>query len=551
MAIPGPKRRRFYFAAAALAFLTGSGGSCSEGSHPQTTPETAAIEAAELPRPDLRLLVLTDLQGYLEPCGCTSRPLGGIDRLAARVRRLRADGVPTLMVSAGSLFFHGAPHGVDTERAAAQEIWRAETLRDVLERLSLSAATVGPLDFSFGTQTFEGIAREASFSILSAGTTTAGAPPVLVPTTVQRVGNVTVGIVGLSDLRGANAALPDGVQQTAELRDAGREAVRALRERGAQLVVALVSADRRTTRRLATGIDGLDFVVQGGIDEADAHPPAQTEGAYVLHAARQGHGVTVVDLVRRGDGEWRDVSVWTREEEREHLLETITGLRARIAEWENDAKVATADLARQRQRLSRLESEANALRRAPSIEGNVISARFEELAPDAERDPAIVALVDAYDRRVNDHNRTAFADWLPAPVSEGQPHYVGSETCASCHGAAMRWWRTTQHGRAYATLADQNKNFNLSCVGCHVTGYLRPGGSTVTHVDRLQNVGCESCHGPASAHVEDPARAGTVVRDPQESVCRGCHNPEHSDRFHFPTYRQLMIAPGHGQPVGG
>ncbi|HEY8431887.1 MAG TPA: cytochrome c family protein, partial [Sandaracinaceae bacterium] len=140
-------------------------------------------------------------------------------------------------------------------------------------------------------------------------------------------------------------------------------------------------------------------------------------------------------------------------------------------------------------------------------------------------------------------------DWRPEPPAEGQPHYVGSQACAACHGAAVRWWRTTMHGRAYATLADQNKNYNLSCVGCHVTGYLRPGGSTVTHVEGLENVGCESCHGPGSQHVADPTGAAVnVVRSPEESTCRGCHNPEHSDRFHFETYRQLMIAPGHGLP---
>ena len=40
---------------------------------------------------------------------------------------------------------------------------------------------------------------------------------------------------------------------------------------------------------------------------------------------------------------------------------------------------------------------------------------------------------------------------------------------------------STSHGRAYATLEQRNKQFNLSCVGCHVTGYDQPGGATVVH----------------------------------------------------------------------
>jgi hypothetical protein len=105
------------------------------------------------------------------------------------------------------------------------------------------------------------------------------------------------------------------------------------------------------------------------------------------------------------------------------------------------------------------------------------------------------------------------------------------------------------HGHAYRTLEEVHKEFNLGCVGCHVTGYNRPGGSTVAHVDALKDVGCESCHGPGSQHVADPGTAAVEVRlDPPEEVCTGCHNPEHSDRFHYPTYRRMMIAPGHGQP---
>src|SRR3954467_5460688 len=77
-------------ALAALIILTGSGGSCSEARHEPPTPTVPEIGAVSLGAPDLRLVVLTDLKGYLEPCGCTSRPLGGLDRLAARLAELRS-----------------------------------------------------------------------------------------------------------------------------------------------------------------------------------------------------------------------------------------------------------------------------------------------------------------------------------------------------------------------------------------------------------------------------------------------------------------------------
>jgi hypothetical protein len=512
--------------------LAASGGSCAE-----ERPTT--IEDVDLPRPTLRLIVLTDLDGYLEPCGCTSRPLGGIDRMAAAVRELRSDRVPTVFVAAGNVFLHGAPHGIDVERATAQEVWKAETIVEVLDGLELAAATPGPLDFSFGTEAFMGLARAADFPMLGAGVTLGDA---FEGHRMIEAGDLTVGIVGQTDLHDTAGRLPDGVEQ----RDAIGDALRAVHR--ADLVVALVTGDRRAARRMAAR-DGVDFVVHGGLDAQDPQPPSSGEGeAVILQGGRHGRGLVVVDLVRRGDGSWTDVSAWTRRERREQLDTQIEGLRAQIAEWEREG-ANERDVARQRTRLARLEAQAASLA-SVNATGNVLDARFHELPEDAPRDAAVGRLLDRYDRRVNSHNQRSFADWAPEPAAEGRPHYVGSDTCASCHGAAVAWWRTTAHGNAYATLEEQHKNFNLSCVGCHVTGYLRPGGSTVTHVENLTNVGCENCHGPGSMHVADPEGAAVnVVRDPPEATCIGCHNPEHSDRFDFTIYRRMMIAPGHGEPA--
>ncbi|HJL28740.1 MAG TPA: cytochrome c family protein, partial [Polyangiaceae bacterium LLY-WYZ-15_(1-7)] len=150
---------------------------------------------------------------------------------------------------------------------------------------------------------------------------------------------------------------------------------------------------------------------------------------------------------------------------------------------------------------------------------------------------------------VNEHNREALADRAPPPVEEGQPRYVGSGACASCHQAAHTWWEGHPHGNAYATLVERNKQFHLNCVGCHVTGYERPGGSTVTqNLDgALVNVGCEVCHGPGSAHVANPV-AASIARDAPERLCVDCHNEEHSDLFDYDAYRASLLVPGHGRP---
>src|SRR5699024_10503617 len=113
--------------------------------------DEAAAPARSLPPPDLRLAIVTDLEGHLAPCGCTSRPLGGIDRLAALVRDLREEGPPVAFVAAGSLLHGGAPAPSGAE---VVDRWRAETLLEIFGAISFDAAALGRLD--------EGAALEAA-----------------------------------------------------------------------------------------------------------------------------------------------------------------------------------------------------------------------------------------------------------------------------------------------------------------------------------------------------------------------------------------------------
>lgn len=521
------------------------GGSCS-GRPPQTPTE---ITDDGLPRPDARLIVATDLLGYLEPCGCQSRPLGGIDKLATTLAQLRAGGIPTAFVAAGDLFFDGLSHGgVSGSDANAQELWKSETLVGILNRLSLTAATPGATDLSMGAPQLAALAHSARFPLLASGVSIEGDPLHAGPV-VRDIGALKVGFFGVSEFEGPDGTLPAGVTRAMDPTMAARTSVDQLRREGANVIVGLVRATRRLARRIANDVHGIDFLVTGGLNEEAPTIPAEAGRTTLIHAGRQGQRLVVVDLYRRGDGGYADVSAWTRRTERDTLTHSITELRARIAAWEQDSHANAADVQAQRTRLVEMEARAAQLSARPTPSGNYFAARAVELGPEVHGDAAVAAVVDAYDARVNDHNRVAFANVTPRPVAEGQPHYVGSEACTSCHAAAVRWWQSTPHGHAYATLERAHKQYNLSCVGCHVTGYNQPGGSTVTHNENLINVGCEQCHGPGSMHASDPVANAIARRDTPESICLQCHTHDHSDLFNYATYRTMLIAPGHGQPA--
>lgn len=532
-----------------LWVLTACGGSRCDGRAgtpgPKTTPPKEI--AIAIPRPDLRLVVLTDPRGYLEPCGCNTRPLGGVDKLATVVANARRDGVPLLVLAAGDFAMGTELRPEDADGARAQEEMRAQTFVEAYKQLGAAAVAPGALDLLQGGSRLEQLVALGGFPwIVDNADALPGKTSPLAQARVIELGGLKVGVLGLS--------LPSAPQpeQAFRLReDLGAIAASKsseLRAQGAQLVVALVSADRRVARVVAG--KGPDMVVMGGLDLEKPLVPALLGDTVLLHAGRQGQYAVTVDLGLKAKSErpgWEDASAWSRTEAHEELDEQIRERRARIAEWERDPKIAKADLEAQRARLQELEGERERVSK-PSFAGRWFHAQLVELAPEVPSDPTIEQQLDQHDRKVNEHNRVSLADLVPKPAAAGAASFAGSESCASCHKEAYTWWRGTKHGRAYATLERVHKEFNLNCVSCHVTGYNAPGGSTVTHVDGLKDVGCENCHGPGSLHNAQPSQTGLIARQVPESVCGSCHTKEHSDRFVYEAFRQMLIVPGHGKP---
>ena len=485
----------------------------------RSRPEKAPASDA----PDLRIAVVTDLKGYLEPCGCTSNPLGGIDRLAAQVKTLRKEPAPVAFLLAGDTFFDVA----ELEPAREDQALRnATTLAGILQQLEADAILPGERDRAQPPENLNALREASGVAWLAMGQVSETVP--------LQMGELRVAVVGVAPR-------------------AERDAVRAEVERArakSDLVIALVSGSRRDANRIGA-LEGVDFVVQGGLDQDAPMAPRQAGGGWVFHASRQGQGLTVVDVFRRKqDQPFEDRSEWSRTERDAQLGRQIDDLTAKISEWEASGSVDATALAAQRGRLAELEAQRKALA-APSVQGvgNSFFARWVELPKAASSDREVAKLMRKHDRAVNDANRIAFAGLKPPPLGPNDIAYVGSQACSTCHMEAFMWWRNSRHGVAYMTLQKRNKEYNLDCVGCHVTGYEQPGGSTVTHnLDRaLVNVGCESCHGPGAAHTANPEVA--ILRDTPDSTCLACHNEQHSDLFDYESFRAQLVAPGHGLPT--
>ncbi len=137
---------------------------------------------------------------------------------------------------------------------------------------------------------------------------------------------------------------------------------------------------------------------------------------------------------------------------------------------------------------------------------------------ESRKDHPIVQMMEEYTRELKDRNYLGKYYQVNHPLQvavkdrEGKavvPLYVGSDKCKKCHTSAYEIWQKTPHSHAYQTLVTEpypsNRQYDAECIVCHTVGFGYRGGFTdAAKTPHLENVGCESCHGPGSEHVARP-----------------------------------------------
>ena len=128
--------------------------------------------------------------------------------------------------------------------------------------------------------------------------------------------------------------------------------------------------------------------------------------------------------------------------------------------------------------------------------------------------------------------------------------YGSTPLCAGCHPTQAAQWKTTDHAHAYATLVSAGKAHEPACMGCHLTGFLLPGGDqNFESAAQFADVGCEACHGPSVAHVVSTDKRKGTSRRVDPVVCLGCHTPDQNiGPFDVVAALKDVVGPGHGLP---
>ncbi len=510
------------------------------------------------------VLYTASVEGYVEPCGCTAEPLGGVARYVAAVdeaKRVRgADHV--LLLDGGDLLFERPDDNLPAD--ACQTKARHELLLDTYRKAGLAYTVLGPTDDARGAGYRDQLLAAHGLTTLHAGLPPRDIPGAQPAALVER-GGVKVGLVGLTgtalDVDQARAALAAQAKQ--------------LHGQGAAVVIALMQTPVPESKAIGRDLRGVDVMIQGRDPGERPRTPERlgADGPVLVGAGPQAQYLGVLEFVLDGHTPGAPLPLDDRgakAESRKKVLDArIEQLRGRLAEVPPGSPKATFF----EQKLIAAQDERAGLDRpAARLSGPHLLARAIELDRKSPVDTAAEKALAAYEKAVPDLVAQCEANITCEPAPAGAATYVGVQACFACHQDAVAFWqkarrevaatdddgnKTTRevgHSKAWETLVQEGKHKDRTCVGCHSIGFNQPGGyCKVSDIDFRTDVQCEACHGPGSLHAQGAGdKSLLTVKSVDEAVCRGCHKVPHiptTESFVFADKLQYILGPGHGEPL--
>ncbi len=439
--------------------------------------------------------------------------MGGLPRRATFITQEKAEGTDTLILDSGNLVADKPLAEPSLEPAEA----KARLILKAMDHMGYAAAAIGEMDLYLGLDLLRSLNDSTKLEFLSANLTDNKGNTIFEPYRLLKAGGLTVGVIGLTAPptdKGLFFKRMPGVEVKDPL-PAAREAVEKIRGK-CDLIVLLSNAGYSMDLQLAKAVPGIDILITGGTKRYMKNPVIQertliTSGFY--------EGRAIGRLLIQLDG---DIMGWISRKELDFFNRQI-----------ETARTKTGTPAGQRALDSLLEKRESATRLTP-YESDMIN-----LEPSFSDDPQVVNMISDYRK---DLSKISVSSQGPAASNEGQVRYTGPKACAGCHESRYRFWLTTDHSRAFDSLAPKNAGADPDCIPCHVTGYERRNGywPKVPRED-LRGVQCEACHGVGSLHVGSPDMY-SLLHLPAAPQCLDCHTENQDDDFNYFRDKGLVCA---------
>ena len=482
--------------------------------------------------------------------------MGGLSKKAYQLEKIQGlYEFPYLNVDGGNLLFK---HERIAPALLQQMTITAEGIIDAYNLMQYDAVAVGRNDLAGGLSFLKAQAARSQFTWLSANLVhKSDKKPIFSASLIRRFDNLTVGIIGLTGHDGKIQFQDNEDAVILPWQEVLPNYIADLSSR-CDLLILLSNNTTKQNQEIAESFEEIHLIIQSKPRSGNSAPKLINK-SLIAQTGKQGKylGWMLID--------WQQSKTWGRKGDIKEMAikkQELDGINGRISRIERrekkedlSANTSYQNLLKSRERLlsaiNFLKNQMDDLKKtgqAPSTyENNFIALDLK--LPD---EPNVEKIVKRIKENINQAGRSRAAK---AAISSGHPEmpiekfvFAGWQVCAQCHGPQTAFWEKTAHSSAYQTLVEQEQQFNLDCLPCHVTAEyettrISDNDSVLLSLPSvLQQVGCEICHGPGKSHAasQNPSQ---ISRKPAASICLRCHTPERDEEFNYGNDLERIACP--------
>ncbi len=512
-------------------------------------PLLLLLTAVPVKAAEFLLFHSNDVRGETEPCGCSAKQRGGMSRKAAQISQIAAaEQLPYLYLDSGGLLFKQTklPAGQEEQAKIA-----AQGIAEAMQAMRCQAVGITAHDLAGGVDLLRQMQDAGQLNWLSINLVDRQQnKPVFMPWLLAKTAGLSVAVLGLTNESIQLAPADQEKYALLPWEQTLPTALAQVRDK-ADMIILLSSCPEAVNKKIAEAHPEINLLLASGPGAATAYPVMVNQTVFAQTGPR-GKSLGLLRIVWTEAKKWdqQDLSAIRMEQSRlDRIILQMSRFREKHENWDlsrdKDWQQLLADKQAAENRINTMLRQ----QKPPDKSLSRFTARFIALESELPEDPAVLAIMNSTAQRINDFSKAEKAD-QPAVAADALRSLAGWQSCADCHAAQAAFWQQTGHARSMAALEAKKQQFNPDCVVCHVTlpepdaaANIKENKLLLSLPEQFRSVSCESCHGPAAAHDADPTKTPVPRRQPDEQVCKSCHQPDHDSHFVFADKEKQIRCP--------
>ncbi|MBU0728872.1 MAG: hypothetical protein KKE17_13595 [Proteobacteria bacterium] len=480
--------------------------------------------------------------------------MGGLSKKAYQIKEIiKENTAPYLILDAGALLFKN--ERLNPGKQSQDEI-TATGIVAAYNAMNYDAVGISRHDLAAGLDFLINIRDRSQFPWLSANLVRISTnQPIFESSSIRKIGDLKVGIIGITEnvtpgtfSKKDDAAILPWTQILPQLAEDLSQSC--------DMVILLSSLSATENLQITKELTNIHMILQAQPTSANLNP-VQHANTLVFETANRGKYFGLLRFNWSASKAWgvdNTDSLLTLRQNLDRYAWQVKRFTSK-GDPEEIFKTDPRRLSSYRnlvQKHDALADEINAIekdieyQKKKGLLFSTFANRFFPLDISMPDHKEVKEIVEETKKKVNEAGKNLAQNVSPQKNSEDQASfqsnnlYTGWKICAKCHDQQTLFWQKSKHRNAYQTLINQQQQYNLDCLPCHITpAYSGDVSNALKLPEEFLQVGCETCHGPGNRHSADPS-GWPLQSIPGEIVCKRCHTPDRDEAFVYLNKMKLL-----------